>query len=233
MQEKTYESDRGPSLPSGTRREILELLLRRRMTAAEIAGRLEISPTAVRQHLAPLRGLGLVERRKDAPTTGRPTFRYGLSALGRRAFPKRHDLLLVGLVEVLVERHGADAVLDVVEAAARRLARRVEARFEGLDDDERWEALLAWLEEEFEWEATPEPGAREEREAGSATDSEAGAPNRIVLHHCPFEAVSLENPPVCGRFFATLVSTLTGAARVEHVPIRDGLRCCALEVESA
>lgn len=216
MQDETYEKESTPPLPSGTRREILEFLLREELTASEIADRLAVSATAVRQHLAPLRAFGLVSRRKDTPTTGRPTFRYRLSALGRRAFPKRHDLLLAGIVETLIERHGVDSVLDVVDGAARRLARRVEGRFEGLDGRDRWTALLDWLEEAFEWEAEIE-----EEPAGART---------IVLHHCPFQAVSLEHPAVCGRFFSALVATLCDAARVEHVPIRDGTRCCALEV---
>lgn len=215
MQGETYESGSAPSLPSGTRREILELLLREELTAAEIAARLDVSPTAVRQHLTPLRALELVSRAKDVPTTGRPTYRYRLSPLGRRAFPKRHDLLLAGIVETLIERQGVDAVLDVVEDAARRLARRTEGRFEGLDRDARWDALLEWVEEAFEWEAEVT------EDAGTRT---------IVLHHCPFQAVSAEHPAVCGRFFRSLLSTLADAARIEHVPIRDGVRCCALEV---
>lgn len=215
MQDETYER-RSASLPSGTRRDVLELLLREELTASEIAGRLEVSAAAVRQHLAPLMAFGFVSRRKDSPTTGRPTFRYRLSALGRRAFPKRHDLLLAGIVETLIERHGMESMLDVVEEAARRLARRVERRFEGLDDRDRWEALLEWLEETLEWEAELE--------------EEPSGVRRIVLHHCPFQAVSREHPAVCGRFFSALVATLADAARIEHVPIRDGTRCCALEV---
>lgn len=219
MQEQTYEMYDSPRLPSGTRREILDLLLREELSAGALADRLGVSAAAVRQHLAPLLALDLVERRKGAPTTGRPNYLYRVSALGRRALPKRHDLLLAGIVETLLDRHGADAVLDIVAEAATRLARRVEERFEALPESERWDALLAWLEEEFEWEA-----ATEERGDGG---------HRIVLHHCPFQAVSLEHPVVCGRFFQTLVSTLARAARIEHVPIRDGLRCCALEVRQA
>lgn len=216
MQEQSYLTGGTPPLPSGTRREILDLLLRDELTAGEMAARLGVSPTAVRQHLAPLLALELLTRRKDTPTTGRPTYRYRLSALGRRAFPKRHDLLLAGIVETLIDRHGVESVLDVVEGAARRLAVRVEGRFETLDDAGRWEAVLDWFEEEFEWEAESE--------------REVSGKRRIVLHHCPFQAVSLEHPAVCGRFFTTLVSILADAARVEHVPIRDGTRCCALEV---
>ena len=202
--------------PSGTRREILDRLQRRERTASGLAGELAMTGAAVRQHLGTLRSIGLVERRKAEGGPGRPTYVYRLTDLGRAAFPKRYDLLLAELVAALVERHGSEAALEVVEGAAGRLARRVEGTFAELDPDARWDALLAWLEEEFSWEASVE-----------RTDGG----RRIVLHHCPFLAVSGERPEVCGRFFIALVERLTGGARVTHVPIRDGFRCCALEVE--
>lgn len=205
-----------PELPAGTRREILEALLREELGAADLADRLGISPAAVRQHLAPLRGVGLVERRKAEPAGGRPTYLYRLSLLGQRAFPKRYDLLLAEIVEALLERHGSEAVLEVVTDAARRLARRVEGRFIEAGPEERWDAVLAWIEEEFGWEA--------QLRASAAGDHE------IVLHHCPFLAISADHPAVCGRFFTTLLGILTGETRIEHVPIRDGFRCCALKV---
>lgn len=205
-----------PDLPTGTRREILELLLREELGAADLAERLGISSAAIRQHLGPLLEVGLVERRKGEPAGGRPTYLYRLSPLGQRAFPKRYDLLLAEIVAALVDRHGPDAVLEVVADAAGRLARRVEGRFADVDPEARWDAILDWIEEDFGWEAE-----RGETAAGR---------RRIILHHCPFLAVSAEHPALCGRFFSTLLGILTGETPIEHVPIRDGFRCCALEV---
>lgn len=203
-------------LPAGTKRRILDLLLREELAAAEIARRLDVSGAAVRQHLEPLHSAGIVEREKEAGTPGRPAWRYRLTPHGRRAYPKRYDVLVRELVEVLLERHGRDTALELVAEAARRVARRAEGELAGADEPRRWDRILAWLEETFAWEA--------EVEEGSEVDGW-----RIVLHQCPFQDLSAGHPAVCGTFFSTLIETLAGGGAPVHVPIRDGFRCCALE----
>jgi DeoR family suf operon transcriptional repressor len=202
-------------LPAGTKRRLLDLLLRHERTAEELASRLEVSPTAVRQHLATLSALGMVERRTADPTAGRPAFLYRLGESGRRAYPKRHDLLVRELVEALIAREGRESALAIVTDAARRVAEDAREELSGPDSAERWEALMAWLEAEFGWEADVE-------------DTAAGG-KRLVLHQCPFQAVSAEHPSVCGTFFATLLERLTRLGPFDHRVIADGVRCCVLE----
>lgn len=202
-------------LPEGTKRSLLDLLLREERTSEDLADRLDVSATAVRQHLATLSGLGMVERRKEATSGGRPAFLYRLSDLGRRSYPKRHDLLVRELIETLIAREGPDWTMAVVTDAGARLAEGVRNRFEGLDEGDRWDAVLEWLEEEFAWEA-------------SAEDRPEGG-RRVVVHQCPFQSVSSDHPAVCGAFFTTLLARLTGAGPFVHRPIGDGVCCCALE----
>jgi predicted ArsR family transcriptional regulator len=202
-------------LPAGTKRRLLDLLLREERTAEDLASGLDVSPTAVRQHLATLSALGLVERRTADPTSGRPAFLYRLGELGRRSYPKRHGLLVRELIEALIARQGREATLVIISDAARRVAE--EAR-EGLGDPGpalRWERALEWLEAEFSWEADVE--------------ELPGGGRRFVLHQCPFQAVSADHPAVCGAFFIALLEQLTGGGPYVHRVIRDGVRCCALE----
>src|SRR5512145_2199568 len=112
--------------PEGTKYAILQLLLRQELRPAELSRKLGITPTAVRQHLATLTALGLVERRRQRSGPSRPPEIYRLSTQGRRIFPKRYDLLAAGLIEVMLERSGPDRTLEAVADAARRLAERVE-----------------------------------------------------------------------------------------------------------
>ncbi|MGH7565799.1 MAG: helix-turn-helix transcriptional regulator [Gemmatimonadota bacterium] len=203
-------------LPEGTKRSLLDLLLRDERTSEDLAASLHVSATAIRQHLATLTGLGMVERRKAATSGGRPAFLYRLSDLGRRSYPKRHDLLVRELIETLIARQGQDWTLAVVTDAAARLAEGVRDRLEGLDPGERWDAVLAWLEEEFAWEANAE--------------DRPGSGPRLVLHQCPFHSVSSDHPAICGAFFTTLLDRLTGAGPFVHRPIADGVSCCALEI---
>lgn len=201
-------------LPEGTKRGLLDLLVREERTAEQLAGRLGVSATAVRQHLATLAGLGLVERRKTGSGSGRPAFLYRLSELGRRAYPKRHDLLAKQLIDTLLAREGVEWTLEVVREAARAVAGDAAGRIGGGDREKRWRAALDWLEDELAWEAQLE--------------DLPGGGRRVVLHQCPFRAVSLEHPEVCGTFLAALLELLTGDGPFVHRPIRDGVRCCAL-----
>ena len=202
-------------LPAGTKRALLDLLLQTERTADDLADRLGVSATAVRQHLSTLVGSGIVERRKADPVGGRPAFLYRLSELGRGLYPKRHDLFLKGLVEALLARQGHEWTLAVVAEVAREVADAAQDGLDGRDPGERWSAALEWLEAELGWEAEVEElpeGAR-----------------RVVLHQCPFRAVSADHPAVCGTFLSVLLDCLTLAGPFSHQPIGDGVRCCALE----
>lgn len=206
-----------PDAPAGTKHEILKLLIRQELAADDLAGRLQVSGAAVRQHLDTLRALGLVDRRKLITQPSRPTYLYRLSAEGRRIFPKRYDLLLGLVVQSLLDRHGPAAVAEVIEAAAGRLAAQVRGRFATASERERWDLLLAWLEETLDWHAE----AVEEGTAG----------RRVTIYQCPFQDVSREHPAVCGVFFGTLIRALYGDVAVEHRPDA-GLACCSLTIGS-
>ncbi len=205
------------ALPSGTKREILDLLIREELSAQELADRLGVSSAAVRQHLATLKGGGLVVRGKGDPRPGRPSYVYALSPLARRAYPKRYDVLASGLYDALLDRHGEAAALELVETAARRVARRARTGLAIDDPGRSWDVLLAWLEETFVLEAEWEPAGDGRR--------------RIVVHHCPFQDISADRPRVCGTFLTSLIGELLGIDRVSHVPLEGRLRCCAIDIE--
>jgi DeoR family suf operon transcriptional repressor len=204
--------------PEGTKFAIMQLLLRQELTPAELARKLDVTPTAVRQHLATLAALGLVERRRVRSGPSRPPEIYRLSTEGRRIFPKRYDLLVAGLLEVMLERSGADRTLEAVADAARRLAQQVALNRNGAPA-ERWTRLLTWLEQEFAWEA----------DAPRAD----GTPARLVIHQCPFQDVSSRHPSVCGVFFSSLVEAIEPGVRLEHAPNAPGQACCAFLVSRA
>lgn len=201
-------------LPEGTKRALLDRLVRRERTAEQLAEKLGVSATAVRQHLGTLAGLGLIERRKAGTRGGRPAFLYRLSELGRRAYPKRHDLLVRELVTTLMAREGEERTLSIVTEAARHLAEKVEGEV-GSGSAERIEAIAGWLEAEFAWEADVE--------------TTPGGGLRFVVHRCPFQAVSAVHPNVCGAFFQALLEGMTGAGPFEHRALGDGVCCCVLE----
>ena len=205
--------------PTGTRLEILELLLRQELSSQSMAERLKVSPAAIRQHLSTLEALGLVERRKLITQPSRPTYLYRVSPQGMRVFPKRYDLLLTEMLEVLAERTGPDGTGALVEAAARRVADRAGGQLIRGSDAERWRRLLEWIEAEFSWQATVEEGPGEVRQ--------------ITIHQCPFQDLSKTQPDVCGVFFGALIRQACPRATVEHVPAPAEPACCAFVVKPA
>jgi predicted ArsR family transcriptional regulator len=202
--------------PTGTRLDILELLLREELSSQQLSERLGVSPAAVRQHLTTLEALGLVVRRKLVTQPSRPTYLYRVSPPGMRIFPKRYDMLLSQMIGVLSERQGPEAVEETIAAAARRVAEQAPNRVSGGTGPERWPRLLEWLETEFAWQAD--------------LTEEAGAPRRLTIHQCPFQDLSKIQPDVCGIFFGALIRTLCPGAVVDHADAPAMPACCAFLV---
>ena len=72
-----FTMDTADAAPSPTQRRVLVALKRRgEATADELSTTLEISPSAVRQHLSALRSAGLIAARKARGQPGRPADLY-------------------------------------------------------------------------------------------------------------------------------------------------------------
>ncbi len=205
--------------PAGTKRDILKLLIKQELSVQTLAEMLSVTPAAVRQHMETLEALGLVTRRKLVTQPSRPTYLYRLSPEGSRIFPKRYDLLLGLVVDVILEREGPLAVEDIVRAAAERLAAQVGERFGRADERRRWDLLVDWLERELAWHA-------------DVRASDGGA-RRIVIHQCPFQDVSRDHPDVCRTFFTALIRGLCGDVAVDALASPPAPACCGLVVRPA
>src|SRR5919108_178592 len=206
------------SLPEGTKTDIMRLLLKQELSVQSLAKTLGVSMAAVRQHLETLNAVGLVTRRKLVTKPSRPTYLYRLSRRGAEIFPKRYDLLLSLITEVIRARDGMTGVTDTVQAAAERLTLQLRAQFEIADPRERWDALIEWFERELAWHAD--------------VAADPSGVRRVTIHQCPFYAISRrQEPSVCGVFFRTVIRGLYGPVTVEHRPIADGVACCDLLVD--
>lgn len=203
--------------PTGTRLDILETLLRQELSSQSLAEMLRVSPAAVRQHLTTLEALGLVRRRKVVTQPSRPTYLYKVSAQGMRVFPKRYDLLLTQIIEVLAEQQGTAGAGAVIESAAKKIAARAREHLARSSAPERWQRLLDWLETEFSWQA--------------AVTEEAGDTRRLTIHQCPLQDLSKTTPDVCGVFFTTLLREAHAQVAVEHADATTEPACCAFLVK--
>jgi DeoR family suf operon transcriptional repressor len=201
---------------NGTRLDIVEALLKQELSSKDLARMLGLSPAAVRQHLSTIEALGLVTRRKVVTQPSRPTYLYRVSPEGMRIFPKRYDMLVAELIEVLTEREGAGAAGEIVQAAARRLAKRARDSIREAEGEERWKRLVGWLEHDFAWHAQ--------------VNKEQDGTRRLTVHQCPFQDLSKTQPDVCGLFFSALIQSVCGDVPVEHTEAGTTPACCAFLV---
>ena len=160
--------------PTGdTKRQIVELLKRRTSaTVAELTEHLDVTGTAVRQHLDDLEANGLVERLESVSTggRGRPRHPWALTSLAAELFPDRHADLTVELITAIIDSVGEDGLDAII---AKRTERQRSTYLTALDGTESLEARA---------EALASIRSAEGYMADVTTDGDALV---ITEHHCP------------------------------------------------
>jgi predicted ArsR family transcriptional regulator len=207
-----------------TRDRVSALLLEHGpQTATELAGRLGISPAAVRRHLDALLATGRLEERLTRDThrgRGRPARRFHLTDAGRSAFPHAYDDLALTALRYVAAAGGPDAVRAVAEQQLAGLEARCSSAVEravsgraGAPVD-RAQALAAALT----------------AEGYAATASALSGGGQLCQHHCPVAHVAAEFPQLCeaetaviGRLVGTHVQRLATIAHGDgicttHIP---------------
>lgn len=182
-----------------TRRRVVDLILNDGpQTAKQLAERLQLTPAAVRRHLAALLASGALtshEQRVFGPRSrGRPSKVFGLTDSGRAEFRQAYD--------------------DLALAALRRLAVAAgPSAIQGIAEDR-----VACIEERFQAarEADPAKPAVEILVEALATDGYApsirplNSGEQLLQHHCPIAHVAAEFPILCEietQLFARLLGT--------------------------
>jgi predicted ArsR family transcriptional regulator len=204
-----------PSAEDGrTRHRVTALLLEHGpQTATELAGRLGVSPTAVRRHLDALVTTGRVEER-HAPGTprgrGRPARLFHLTDAGRSAFPHAYDDLALTALRFVAAQGGPDAVRAVAEVQLAGLEERCSAAVDTVPGPpvDRAQALAAALT----------------AEGYAASASAISGGGQLCQHHCPVAHVAAEFPQLCevetaviGRLVGTHVQRLATIAHGDGV----------------
>jgi predicted ArsR family transcriptional regulator len=160
-------------------------------TAADLAGRLALTPAAVRRHLDHLVAEGVVESREQkvygTRGRGRPAKVFALTEAGRDSFDQQYDDLAVQALRFLAETQGEDAV---VEFARRRVAfvERDYAVAIALDPDLSPAEALAKV-------FTQNGYAASVRDLAPVNGISVG--EQLCQQHCPVSHVAHEFPQLC------------------------------------
>jgi DeoR family suf operon transcriptional repressor len=198
-------TNRSPLAQLGPARRALLLAMRRvgEASAEELALRLRITPSAVRQQLRSLADRELVTHRDERPGPGRPRRLYSLGPAAQALFPSAHGELGSELLAYVEDED--PALLERV-FERRRAARVVDAqaRLAGRDFAGRIGELARILDE-----------------AGYLADFERCADGtfRITEHNCAILAVARRHGHACTTELSFLREVLPGASveRVSHI----------------
>jgi predicted ArsR family transcriptional regulator len=206
-----------------TRARVTALLLEHGpQTASELAGRLGISPAAVRRHLDALTAQNRIEERLTREARrgrGRPARRFHLTDAGRRSLPHAYDDLALTALRQVAALGGPEAVRTVAEAQLAGLVQRcsdaVEQATEGSEGApvDRAQALAAALT----------------AEGYAATASAISSGGQLCQHHCPVAHVAAEFPELCEAETAA-ISRLVGTHVQRLATIAHGDGICTTHI---
>ena len=204
----------GAALSSTQRRVLAALKRSGDATAEELAATLEISSSAVRQHLRALRSADLITASQDRGQPGRPADRYHATDLTEPLFVTTDNSLSVELLEH-IEEEDPELVNRVFERRRRRLVEGAQDKFTGKSISERVSVLTNMLDEQ-----------------GYLADCETPDHNhyRINLHSCPIWAVATHYTQACTTELDFIRELMPGAMveRVTHKTA--GAHTCAYEI---
>ena len=116
-------------------------------SADELAEALEITPNAVRQHLAVLKSAGVVTSRQERGRPGRPADLYHSTDVGEALFARSSGDLSVELLGD-IEDEDPQLIPRVFERRRRRRVEQAEAQLAGKSLDEQVAVLAKILDQE-------------------------------------------------------------------------------------
>jgi DeoR family suf operon transcriptional repressor len=201
--------------PSPTQRRVLAAVKRSGdATAEELAPTLEISSSAVRQHLRALRSAGLITATQDRGQLGRPADRYQATDLTEPLFVSGDSSLSLELLEH-IEEEDPELVNRIFQRRRRRLVESAQDKLTGKSIAQRVTVLTNMLDEQ-----------------GYLADCEKPDHNhyRINLHSCPIWAVATHYTQACTTEL-DFIRDLMPDATVERVTHKTaGAHTCAYEI---
>jgi len=202
-------------------RVLLLLKTRGHATARRLAERLDVTPMAVRQHLAALEREGLVAHVEERRKVGRPARVWSLTPRATERFPDTHAELTVELLTAMQDVFGEEGLERVIAARSRRQRESYRERLPGVEAslDERVAALAKLRREEgymAEWSRQPDVSLL------------------LVENHCPICAAARLCQGFCRdelRIFREALGADAEVERSEH--LLAGARRCAYRIRSA
>lgn len=202
------------SLSPAQRDVLTELKRQGEATADEVSASLDISASAVRQHLATLRSAGLVTSRRRRGQPGRPVEAHHATAAAENLFATQDSDLSLEILE-LVEAEDPSLISRVFERRRERLVADAGSQLHGRRTEERVEIVVSLLVDQ-----------------GYLADGEQVGPghHRINLRSCAIWGLASHFGQACTSEL-DLIRELIPDATVERTSTKtDGAHTCSYEI---
>lgn len=201
---------------SQTRQQILQRLKERgRMTVAQLAEELGLTPVTVHYHLNILQRQGLVDAQLERRGVGRPRLVFFLREEALSQFPHGYHRLAARLLNELKARLPEEEIHRLFIAMAQEIAVEHGERVRACRTlEEKLEALVGLLGEEgflARWE-------------------QLGSELRLHQYNCPYNYVVHHHPEVCD-LDRTLIALTLGADVERSSCILSGDICCTFIIK--
>jgi predicted ArsR family transcriptional regulator len=154
-------------------------------TLDELSSHLEITKTAVKDHLIKIENLGYLSFIDSKGSVGRPRRRYLLSQDGHDAFPKQYSWFSNVLLELLAQDLGKDGVTRLMEDLANKVAQSLESKFKTAKSPAELLTQITKTLNELGYRA-----ALKQSDLRKAVVIEAT--------NCVYHSVAKEHPELCG-----------------------------------
>jgi predicted ArsR family transcriptional regulator len=173
--------------------EILRNLSRKKHTVETLASLLDITPSAVRQHLGILEKDALVTKMIERRRTGRPRYIYFLTEKADSLFPNRYDFIAEMLAAHISGEGGQEALKETFSAIGNGLISSFGVPLEGIGLEKGVAAIQAFFDEM----------------GGESSLTKSHGVFLLTHHRCPFRALSLKHGTTC-EICATVIRLSVG-----------------------
>lgn len=151
----------------------------------ELSSYLEITKTAVKDHIIKIENLGYLSFVDSKGLVGRPRRRYLLSQEGHDAFPKQYSWLSTVLLELLARDLGKEGVVRLMQNLADQVAKSMETKFKKAQTSIELLKQVTLTLNELGYRASLKQ-----------SDLRKGA--AIEATNCVYHSVAKEHPELCG-----------------------------------
>ncbi|MGZ3743438.1 MAG: helix-turn-helix transcriptional regulator [Pseudobdellovibrionaceae bacterium] len=181
-------------------------------TLEELASHIELTKTAVKEHILKIENLGYLTFIDTKGSVGRPRRRYLLSSEGHDVFPKQYSWLSNILLELLAQEMGGEGVADLMKSLANRVAKTMQPKFENIESTADLLAKINSVMNELGYQTILKQ-----------SDIRKGA--ILEATNCVYHSVAKQHPELCG-FDIQFLENISGMkVKLESCIARNGSVC--------